>query len=761
MKKKYIYSLLLGMVFVGCVNNQEKDTVTKSNSSQLSKFENVLNRQGTPQKCVYTKPMKDTDKDGTNYLNGFTDLGAWHGYYNPENGKKETFGGFTGPFYIAEEYVAHLSDNFEKIEITNSESKEKYNLSSAKVKFISLPGKLLQIYENKDFDLKLELIFATNRTSIIKTSITNKTGKELNLNISWNGHIFNENEKYDSEKNKYEKIKLNNKLKISKNGVEVKFEEKRDVWNYLMGKEGKFVVNHNQDTSTKISGDTYKTTLKNKLKIYSNETTNLYTTHSYTFTKVEELKENEKVVDIVKNPEVYFSKNSQIWNGYLEKTLGKNSSEYDNIAVKAIETLTMNWRSSAGEIKHDGITPSVSYKWFNGLWAWDSWKQAVATVGFNPELAKSNVRALFDYQIGAQDKVRPQDDGTIIDAIFYNSDKERGGDGGNWNERNSKPPLSGWAIWEIYKETNDKEFIKEMYPKLKKYHSWWYTNRDHNKNGIAEYGGMVHPFNNSKEEIILAAAWESGMDNAVRFDVDGVGAKDSGITVLENRNSKNELLGYSINQESVDLNSYLYAEKIYLSQMAKELNLTEESNKYKAEALKLKKYINEKMYDEKTGFYYDLQIGENGEEKLLVNRGKGSEGWIPLWANVADKEKAQKVVENMIDENKFNTLMPFPTASVDNPRFNPTKYWRGPVWLDQAYFGVIGLKNYGYNKEAKSATEKLFNNAEGLKGDSPIRENYNSKTGEGLHCTNFSWSASIFYLLYKEYNLNQGNKVNK
>ena len=34
---------------------------------------------------------------------------------------------------------------------------------------------------------------------------------------------------------------------------------------------------------------------------------------------------------------------------------------------------------------------------------------------------------------------------------------------------------------------------------------------------------MVHELNNSKEEIILAAAWESGMDNAPRFDVGGYG----------------------------------------------------------------------------------------------------------------------------------------------------------------------------------------------------------------------------------------------
>ena len=52
---------------------------------------------------------------------------------------------------------------------------------------------------------------------------------------------------------------------------------------------------------------------------------------------------------------------------------------YQRAAVKSMETLTTNWFSPAGAIKHDGVVPSMSYKWFVGMWAWDSWKQVVAT----------------------------------------------------------------------------------------------------------------------------------------------------------------------------------------------------------------------------------------------------------------------------------------------------------------------------------------------------------------------------------------------
>ena len=68
-----------------------------------------------------------------------------------------------------------------------------------------------------------------------------------------------------------------------------------------------------------------------------------------------------------------------------------------------------------------------------------------------------------------------------------------------------------------------------MYPKLKKYHNWWYENRDHDKDGLAEYG--------STDGSLIAAKWESGMDNAVRFD-------DS--KILKNKDN-----AYSLDQESL------------------------------------------------------------------------------------------------------------------------------------------------------------------------------------------------------------------
>lgn len=137
------------------------------------------------------------------------------------------------------------------------------------------------------------------------------------------------------------------------------------------------------------------------------------------------------------------------------------------------------------------------------------------------------------------------------------------------------------------------------------------------------------------------------MNNAIRFDNDNLDIKVY-------KNITNDIInGYSLKQESVDLNSFLYKEKILLSKIEQELNCIKDSEKYEEEANYVKEYINKNMYDIKTGYYYDLQINQD-KYKLLVNRGKGTEGFIPLWANISTKEQAKAVRDNVMDENKFN-----------------------------------------------------------------------------------------------------------
>jgi putative isomerase len=220
------------------------------------------------------------------------------------------------------------------------------------------------------------------------------------------------------------------------------------------------------------------------------------------------------------------------------------------------------------------------------------------------------------------------------------------------------------------------------------------------------------------------------MDNAIRFD-------DSKIL-------KNSERAYSLDQESVDLNAYLYAEKLYLAFLAESLHKTEEAQLYKDDAIRLKKRIQDQFYDEEDGWFYDTNL-----EGTSFIKGAGSDGWTALWANAATQMQAETIKVKMMDPAKFYTKVPFQTMSKDHPKFDPLDgYWRGPNWLDQAYFGVKGLRNYGFNEDADKATMQLLSGANGLLGKGePIFENYHPVTGEGLNAKNFSWSAAHIIML--------------
>jgi putative isomerase len=205
--------------------------------------------------------------------------------------------------------------------------------------------------------------------------------------------------------------------------------------------------------------------------------------------------------------------------------------------------------------------------------------------------------------------------------------------------------------------------------------------------------------------------------------------------------------GSSMNRESVDLNAYLCEEKRYLSLITKELSLSAKSDQYQEEYSKLKEDIQTAFWNEEMGWFCDLSL--ETKEPLQIY---GAEGWIPLWTNLAKPEQAVAVAQTMLDTTKFATYIPFPTLTADHPDFKPNHgYWRGPVWLDQAYFAIEGLRNYGYDDEALQFSKNLFDRLEGLKNaDDPIRENYHPHIGEGMESKHFSWSAAHLMMLLTE-----------
>ena len=656
MMKNIFYFLAFSLLF-SC---QKKEKI-----NYLKFCNNILNYKVSPQSKF--------DKTGLM----FSDQGAWFGYSFPE--EIDNILGFKGPFLMTQQNGVWSSNSLVNLIVENQ------NWSSVQTN--SFNSHLELIYNSKNLQLKQELVFLSGHTVLLKSTLKNSSKTNQNITYSFkNESLFADGLSLKSNKNH---------LIINSN--------KTDAIGHVIFPE---------EVLLSTTDSTYNSSA---VTLYLNPNESKEFTISQSFVFKEYSWNDEK--EIIKNS--YFDKvlerrksekNTELKSIIDNRKEQFSEEKYAQVLAKAHLTLQNNWRIPAGEIKHEGLFPSYHYKWFNGFWSWDSWKHAVGLSFYNTDLAKKQMKLMFEFQ----DK-----DGFVADCVYRDTLIE------NHNYRDTKPPLSAWAVAKIYAKDKDVDFVKYMYPKIKLYHNFWYQKRDHDKDGLCEYG--------STDGSLIAAKWESGMDNAIRFD--------------NSKILKNGENAYSIDQESIDLNAYLYAEKLYLAKLASVLNKNDDSQQYTKDAEDLKSKIQTQFYDKNDGWFYDTSL----DGKTFI-KGEGSEGWTALWANAATQEQAKAVRNKMMNPQKFYTKVPFQTMSANHEKFNPLKgYWRGPNWLDQAYFGVKSLRNYGFDEDADKATIQILEGANGVLGKGKsIRENYHPITGEGLNAQNFSWSAAHIIMLLQQ-----------
>jgi putative isomerase len=674
-KHTHILLFILSGILISC--SQTDKQVSKLSFDHLALSQNILDYRLSPKDSL--------DKSGLM----FSDQGAWFAYSLPEIDRSIL--GFSGPFLMTQQNGIWSSNLLSRLNLFQGHHHDPLlNSDTDVVVRMSDASHLSQYFKNEKVEVKQELVFLSGHTALQRTTIHNISTRVIDLNASFQGSVYDIGIQLTQENNSI-------KLVSEKSPAIGHIQTPNDVGIIYLSDDKRF----------------YGIQL-NFIELQPGESTEIMISQSFIFPEYSW--EEEELLIANTNFDTLLTHRKTEKEHQLTSLIENRKEEfkeekYAEVLAKAHLTLQNNWRIPAGEIAYEGLFPSYHYTWFNGFWSWDSWKHAVGLSYYNIDLAKKQVKLMFEFQ---------NEDGFVADCVYRDTTIEA------HNYRDTKPPLSAWAVARIYAKDKDLAFVKYMYPKLKKYHQWWYDKRDHDRDGMCEYG--------STDGSLIAAKWESGMDNAIRFD-------DS--KILQNGEG-----AYSIDQESVDLNAYLYAEKQFLATLAKALQKTEDAHQYKKEAWLLKTKIQKQFYDENDSWFYDTTL-----DGSTFIKGEGSEGWTALWAHAVTQEQAEAVKSKMMDSTKFYTRVPFQTMSADHPKFDPLKgYWRGPNWLDQAYFGVKGLRNYGFHEEADKATIQIIKGAKGILGKGEaIRENYHPLTGEGLHAYNFSWSAAhLIMLLEKE-----------
>lgn len=109
----------------------------------------------------------------------------------------------------------------------------------------------------------------------------------------------------------------------------------------------------------------------------------------------------------------------------------------------------------------------------------------------------------------------------------------------------------------------------------------------------------------------------------------------------------------------------------------------------------LKKYINEKLWDEETGFLYDRYA----DGSLCPT--KSIAAFWALQTDVLEKDRLDRLVAHLNDTTEFARAHMVPSLSADHPKYNEKgRYWQGGVWPGANYMVIDGLYKKGYKDMA-------------------------------------------------------------
>ncbi len=249
------------------------------------------------------------------------------------------------------------------------------------------------------------------------------------------------------------------------------------------------------------------------------------------------------------------------------------------------------------------------------------------------------------------------------------------------------PHVMPWCEWQYYLLTGDKERVKEIFPPLLAYHHWL------NKHRTWPDGGY------------FSSGWGSGMDNQPRMYDDPYGWK----------------LSHSHGHMTwVDACFQMIISCNVLMEMAKICGRESDVQDIAKEKEHLTRMVNDKLWDEKTQFYYDYW--PNGE----VSGVKSVAGYWALLADVVPKERIAPFVAHLDNEKEFKRPNRVPTLSADQPKYCPEgDYWNGGVWAPTNYMILTGLRTNGFEALAYDiASTTLKNVVQVFEETGTLWENY-------------------------------------
>jgi hypothetical protein len=361
----------------------------------------------------------------------------------------------------------------------------------------------------------------------------------------------------------------------------------------------------------------------------------------------------------------------------------------------------------------------------NPLWGWGHGHQVLheslsmlAYVYLDPKSAEGSQRVYMEQQ---------REDGLIA----YRHGPRGLQDYPHKNKPTTSAPFFSWINWEVFSVTKDRQFLQDAYASGCLYTDWLIRNRDEDQDGTFEWGpyGIIENVRDWYNAVFQVSAERY-------LDVDKEDISD-------------EL-------ECLDLTLMVIKEERSLAKMALALGKSTEARSWQEKAEKTSRLVNERMWDDSSGFYYSVNKKDHSWYFMTRDlRRQEIIGFLALWAEVAPKDRAERLITALTDTSRFWRRYGIPTLSAKDPWYSPyVDYcckWNGPVWMLWNYMVYDGLNSYGYDATASELAARMVGCV-----TTQLSKNHNfwesySPDNEVLNCPeNYIWDAIIAKLLIEE-----------
>lgn len=382
-------------------------------------------------------------------------------------------------------------------------------------------------------------------------------------------------------------------------------------------------------------------------------------------------------------------------------------------------------------------------------WLWDAGFIALGWATFDEPRAWLELERLFAAQWPS---------GLLPHIVFHQSDpgyfpgpEVWGGSGPLPSSGITQPPVLASVVRRLLERARDPELAeakaRALYPKLLAYHRWLSRARDPEQTGLL---AVLHP-------------WESGLDNSPLWDAAlarspsaplPAARRDTGHVAAEQRPSSAEYerylglvahfrdLGYDspglyaaspFKVASVAFGAIWHRANRDLLALAERLGAADDEISEIEGWLMRSSRALETLWDEAEQLYFsrDLTSGETIRVRTF-------EGFMPLYAGTAAPERAAALAATARRWGERVRYL-LPSTDPDDPRFEPRRYWRGPVWLNVNWMLAAGFAAYGH---AEVAARLRADGLELARTAGPW-EYFDPHTGEGLGGHTFAWSAAL------------------